>query len=69
MTDITGKGILRVYVVAFILAVAAGLFYAAGVDGLWADPLCVYGGVFCDHPSWVGAAAILALLWGAFVRV
>jgi hypothetical protein len=69
MADIAGKGILKVYVVAFILAVAAGLFYAAGADGLWADPLCVYGGVFCDHPSWVGAAAILALLWGAFVKV
>jgi len=69
MTDIAGKGILKVYVVAFILAVAAGLFYAAGADGLWTDPICVYGGTFCDHPSWVAAAAILALLWGAFVRV
>jgi hypothetical protein len=69
MADIAGKGILNVYVVAFILAVAAGLFYAAGADGLWTDPICVYGGMFCDHPSWVGAAAILALLRGAFVRV
>ncbi len=57
------------YVVAFILAVAAGLFYAAGVDGLWADPVCIYGGVFCDHPSWVAVAAILALVWGTFVQV
>jgi hypothetical protein len=69
MSDIAGKGIFAVYVFAFILAVAAGLFYAAGVDGLWADPLCVYGGTFCDHPSWVAAAAILALLWGLFVKV
>lgn len=57
------------YVVAFVLAVAAGLFYAAGTDGLWANPLCVYGNVFCDHPSWLGAGAILALLWGVFVKV
>jgi hypothetical protein len=69
VTHIAGKGIPSVYVVAFILAVAAGLFYAAANDGLWTDPICVYGGVFCDHPSWVGAAAILALLWGTFVRV
>jgi hypothetical protein len=59
----------HVYLFAFILAVAAGLFYAAGADGLWTDPLCVYGGVFCDHPSWLGAAAVLALLWGLFVSI
>jgi hypothetical protein len=59
----------QVYVFAFLLAVAAGLFYVAGNDGLWTDPLCVYGGVFCEHPSWLGAAAILALLWGLFVKV
>jgi hypothetical protein len=59
----------RVYVFAFILAVAAVLFYAAGADGLWTDPLCVYGGAFCDHPSWLGAAAVLALLWGLFVSI
>jgi hypothetical protein len=58
-----------VYVVAFILAVAAGLFYAAGNDGLWADPLCRYGDVFCQHPSWVGVAAILALVWAVFVKI
>jgi hypothetical protein len=63
------KGVFQVYVVAFILAVAGGLFYAAGADGLWANPLCVYGDVFCDHPSWLAAGAILALLWGTFVRV
>ena len=57
------------YVFAFILAVAAGLFYAAGVDGLWSDPLCVYGSMFCEHPSWLGVAAILALLWGTFVSI
>jgi hypothetical protein len=69
MEDNAGEGIFQVYVAAFILAVAAGLFYAAGADGLWADPLCVYGGVFCDHPEWLGAAAMLALLWAVFVKV
>ena len=63
------KGVVQVYFVAFILAVAGGLFYAAGADGLWTDPLCYYGSVFCEHPSWLAAAAVLALLWGAFVTV
>ena len=57
------------YILAFILAVAAGVFYAAGADGLWTDPVCVYGPSFCEHPEWLGAAAILALLWGLFVKV
>jgi hypothetical protein len=61
--------IFQVYVVAFILAVACGLFYAAGADGLWADPLCVYGGVFCDHPSWLAGATAIALLWAKFVSI
>ena len=57
------------YFIGFILAVAAGLFYAAGADGLWADPLCRYGDVFCQHPSWLGAAAILAVVWAVVVKV
>ena len=57
------------YFVAFVLAVAAGLFYAAGVDHLWADPLCVYGGAFCDHPSWLAGATVIALLWAKFVSI
>ena len=57
------------YVFAFILGIATGLFYMAGHDGLWANPLCIYGGSFCDHPEWLGAATILALLWGLFVKV
>ena len=57
------------YIAAFILAVATGLFYAAGSDGLWTSTLCGYGSVFCEHPTWLGVAAILALLWGAFVSV
>jgi hypothetical protein len=57
------------YVVAFILAVAACLFYAAGADGLWTDPLCRYGSMFCEHPIWLAGAAIIATLWGKFVSV
>jgi hypothetical protein len=57
------------YVVAFVLAVAAAAFYMAGADGLWADPLCRYGGAFCQHPSWLAAGAMLALVWAAVVRV
>jgi hypothetical protein len=57
------------YIIAFILVIAAGLFYAAGTEGLWADPLCQYGAVFCQHPSWLGVAAILALVWAVFVKV
>jgi hypothetical protein len=57
------------YFVAFILAVATGLFYTASVDGLWSDPLCLYGSVFCDHPSWLAAATVLALLWAKFVSI
>jgi hypothetical protein len=57
------------YFVAFILAVAAGAFYFAGADGLWADPLCHYGRTFCQHPSWLAAAATLALVWAKMVSV
>jgi hypothetical protein len=63
------EGIFKVYVVAFILTVAAGLFYAAGADGLWADPLCRYGAMFCEHPLWLAGAAIIAFAWGKFVSV
>jgi hypothetical protein len=57
------------YFVAFILACAAGAFYLAGIDGLWADPLCHYGSTFCRHPVWLAAAATLALVWAKMVSV
>jgi hypothetical protein len=57
------------YFVAFVLAIAAVAFYAAGTDGIWADPLCRYGGAFCQHPVWVAAAAVLALIWAKMVSV
>jgi len=57
------------YCVAFVLAVAAGAFYVAGTDGIWADPLCRYGSMFCQHPVWVAAGSVLALIWAKFVSV
>ena len=57
------------YFVAFVLAIAAGAFYVAGTDGLWADPLCRYGSMFCQHPVWVAAAAVLAFVWAKMVSV
>jgi hypothetical protein len=57
------------YFVAFVLAIAAGAFYLAGTDGLWADPLCYYGSTFCRNPMWVAAAAVLALVWAKMVSV
>jgi hypothetical protein len=63
------EGILAMSFVAFILAVAAGAFYVAGTDGMWADPLCHYGSTFCQHPVWLAAAAMLALVWAKMVSV
>jgi hypothetical protein len=59
------------YFVAAVLALLAGLFYAAGNNelGSWSVEVCRYGGTFCDNPVYVLAAAILAALWGAFVSV
>ncbi|WP_213769981.1 hypothetical protein [Bradyrhizobium sp. dw_78] len=59
------------YFVAVVLAVLAGLFYAAGNHeiGSWGTTICEYGGPFCDSPHYVLAGAILAGLWGAFVSV
>jgi hypothetical protein len=67
LRDIAGQRNIQVYIAAFVLALATGLFYAAGADGLWTSTLCGYGSAFCEHPTWLGVAAILALLWGAFV--
>jgi hypothetical protein len=59
------------YFVAAVLAVLAGLFYAAGHHeiGNWSVEVCRYGSTFCDSPIYVVAGAILAALWGAFVSV
>jgi hypothetical protein len=59
------------YFVAAILAVAAGIFYAAGHHeiGSWSADVCRYGSTFCDSPAYVLAGAILAALWGGFVSI
>ena len=57
------------YIVAIVLAVGSGAFYMAGSDGLLADPLCRYGSMFCQHPSWLAVAAALSLVWAKLVSV
>jgi hypothetical protein len=59
------------YFVAAVLAVLSGLFYAAGQHeiGSLGPAVCRYGSTFCDHPTYVLTAAILAGLWAAFVSV
>ena len=54
------------YFVAAVLAVLAGLFYAAGNNeiGSLGVQMCQYGNTFCDHPSYVLAGAILAAHMG-----
>jgi hypothetical protein len=59
------------YFVAAVLAVLAGLFYAAGNNeiGSLGPQMCEYGSTFCDHPSYVLAGAVLAAIWAAFVSM
>jgi hypothetical protein len=59
------------YFVAAVLAVLAGLFYAAVNNeiGNLGVQMCLYGSSFCDHPSYVLAGAILAAIWAAFVSI
>jgi hypothetical protein len=59
------------YFVAAVLAVLAGMFYAAGHHeiGSWSADVCRYGSTFCESPIYVLAGAILAALWGGFVSV
>lgn len=56
---------------AFALAAASGLFYHASGrnSGAWARPLCTYGDMFCQHPTWLFYAAALCFLWGLFLKV
>jgi hypothetical protein len=58
-------------VVAAVLVVLAGLFYAADHNeiGELGSQMCRYGSVFCDKPVYVFAGAVLAALWGTFVSV
>jgi hypothetical protein len=53
------------YVVAAILVVLAGLFYAAGNHAIvtLGVEMYRYRGTFCDHPFYVVVAASLAAVW------
>lgn len=59
------------FYVAGILAIVAGLFYAAGNHeiGSLGTEMCRYGDTFCNHPTYIAVAAGLAAVWGAFVSV
>jgi hypothetical protein len=58
------------FFVTIALAVAAGVFFEAGNSHVpWAGEVCRYGDVFCHHPSWLGIAAMLSLIWAMFLRV
>jgi hypothetical protein len=59
------------YFVAAVLAVLAGLFYAAGNHeiGSYSSDVCRYGSTFCDNPLYVLVGAWLAAVWGAFVSI
>ena len=59
------------YFLAAVLAVLAGLFYAAGHGeiGSFGVQMCRYGSTFCQNPVYVFVGAILAALWGTFVSI
>jgi len=59
------------YFIAAVLAVLAGLFYAAGHHeiGSLGVQMCRYGGTFCENPIYLLVGAVLAAIWGAFVSV
>ena len=59
------------FFVAGVLAVLAGLFYAAGHHeiGSLGVTLCRYVPTFCESPFYLLVAAGLAAVWGAFVSV
>jgi hypothetical protein len=59
------------FFVAGVLAVLAGLFYAAGHHemGSLGITLCRYGPTFCERPFYLLVAAGIAAVWGALVSV
>jgi hypothetical protein len=59
------------YFVAAVLAVLAGLFYAAGHHeiGSLGVQMCRYGSTFCDNPIYVLVGAGLAAIWATFVSI
>ena len=58
------------FIIAALLTLAAGIFYAASVNTTgWAIQVCRYGDVFCVNPSWLVIGAVLSLIWALFLRV
>jgi hypothetical protein len=59
------------FFVAGVMAVLAGLFYAAGHHelGSFGGTMCRYGPALCENPFYLVVAAGLAAAWGALVRV
>ena len=59
------------FIVAAVLTILSGLFYAASQHeiGSLGVTMCQYGSPFCDNPLLVLVAAGLAACWGAFVSV
>jgi len=59
------------FFVAGVLALLAGLFYAANIHdiGSLGVTMCRYGPVFCDNPVYLLVGAGLAAIWAAFVSV
>ena len=55
---------------AGVLAIMAGLFYAAGHHELGpaGATMCRYGSTFCDSPLYLLVAGGLAAVWGALVN-
>ena len=68
---IEATGAHAMFYVAGALAIAAGVFYSAGLHelGQSAADLCLYGSTLCDKPHPLLIAAGLATAWGAFVSV
>ncbi len=58
-------------IVAAVLVVLSGLFYAADHNeiGALGEHMCRYGSTFCENPVYVFAGAVLAALWGTFVSI
>lgn len=58
------------FIIASILTIAAGIFYAASINNTaWAMQVCRYGDLFCMNPSWLGITALLSIIWAFFMRV
>ena len=58
------------FIIASILTIAAGVFYAASINNTaWAMQVCRYGDMFCTNPSWLAIAAVLSAIWALFLRV